>query len=301
MGLLAEIQAGAISEETSLSEVLRRCLVLAYRLKNEPLLAWVKAELNGYPDRTKVPEYRVVSVRVKVNSVGIAHRITGEAVPYEYFPEELYKLATTASIGQAVGSLEATKDQPELHVDPPARVRQWVIEHGNPDVDVTAVYQELPPGSIRGILSKIRNRLLEFVLEIEGTFPDVESGSFEATPMVAAKAGAIFNTTIFGGSPSINVGDSVQVMQIKHAVSAHDFDSLRRYLLDQGLVEHEVNELHEILDSGEDPQDVEDEATPTGSWARKAGTLIAKRGGTIAFETAKQLVVKAVLAYAGLG
>jgi hypothetical protein len=57
--LLKEIQADAIDTKVSISNVLRKCAVLASQLKNNELRDWAFKELNGYPD-TDIPPYRVV-------------------------------------------------------------------------------------------------------------------------------------------------------------------------------------------------------------------------------------------------
>lgn len=58
MTLLADIQAAAVDQTHSLSDLLRKCQILAFRLRHEPFKTWVSHELNGYPNDATLPPYR---------------------------------------------------------------------------------------------------------------------------------------------------------------------------------------------------------------------------------------------------
>src|SRR6266436_4114246 len=58
--LLRQIRDEAVDGNSELSTVLRKCLVLASELNNEPLKNWAQYELNGYPKTSGVPDYRIL-------------------------------------------------------------------------------------------------------------------------------------------------------------------------------------------------------------------------------------------------
>jgi hypothetical protein len=61
--LLQEIRDGAVDSKTDITTVLRKCLVLAAKLRHEGFRKWVEQELNGYQgDRDDLPPYRVLHV-----------------------------------------------------------------------------------------------------------------------------------------------------------------------------------------------------------------------------------------------
>ncbi|MBA2598569.1 MAG: hypothetical protein H0V00_18260 [Chloroflexia bacterium] len=72
MGLLDDIRDGAIRCSSDIDGVLRQCLLLAAKLGHEPFRQWVESELNGYPDRASLPDYRIVpaSIHFEVYSPG---------------------------------------------------------------------------------------------------------------------------------------------------------------------------------------------------------------------------------------
>jgi hypothetical protein len=50
MTLLEQIQNEAVDGTSDLATALRKCLILAARLKNQEFTEWVNHELNGYPE-----------------------------------------------------------------------------------------------------------------------------------------------------------------------------------------------------------------------------------------------------------
>ncbi len=65
MKLVDDIIELAVDDAVRLPIILRKCLVVATRLKNDRLKGWVLGELNGYSDRKALPQYRVLRVQAK--------------------------------------------------------------------------------------------------------------------------------------------------------------------------------------------------------------------------------------------
>jgi hypothetical protein len=70
MSLLREIQDAAVSNDAPITELLRRCKILAARLGSAEFGAWIDSELNGYNDASTLPEYRRGEVQSFGNLVG---------------------------------------------------------------------------------------------------------------------------------------------------------------------------------------------------------------------------------------
>ena len=58
MSLLDEIRTDLVNESAGLSNTLRKAKILASAIGLPEFREWVEFELNGYPDRDKVPSYR---------------------------------------------------------------------------------------------------------------------------------------------------------------------------------------------------------------------------------------------------
>ncbi|WP_257233996.1 MULTISPECIES: AbiTii domain-containing protein [unclassified Acinetobacter] len=90
MSLLREIQNDAVNSNIKVSDLLRRCKVLAYRLGNEDFKTWVDSELNGYESLDGIPSYRIYN---DVNSKGHFSGAFGSGlrnadIPSNCFPKE---------------------------------------------------------------------------------------------------------------------------------------------------------------------------------------------------------------------
>jgi len=55
MTLLRDIQEAAVDSTVNLTDLLRKCRVLAARLKHHEFATWVDREVNGYRDRKMLP------------------------------------------------------------------------------------------------------------------------------------------------------------------------------------------------------------------------------------------------------
>jgi hypothetical protein len=70
MKLVDEIIEMASDGKRSLSDALRKCLVLAFELKNEKLKYWIEKELNGFNTGDEIPDYRKALLHSKGNFSG---------------------------------------------------------------------------------------------------------------------------------------------------------------------------------------------------------------------------------------
>src|SRR5437879_5485936 len=55
----------ADQKNNSLSDVLLKAKVLAHRLKSRTFRQWVNSEIDGYGDKNKLPDYRIVGCNLR--------------------------------------------------------------------------------------------------------------------------------------------------------------------------------------------------------------------------------------------
>lgn len=58
--LVEELQRDALDQSVSLTELLQKCLVVAIKLEIDEFASWARLELDGYKEKNKIPEYRIV-------------------------------------------------------------------------------------------------------------------------------------------------------------------------------------------------------------------------------------------------
>jgi hypothetical protein len=213
MSLLKEIQAELIDPKLRLSDILRKCHVLAYRLKQTSLQQWISNELNGYSDEENLPIYRVLKVQSYGSFLGYGIKAGKLPIPATVLDKRFRKFAETAPIKQGVASLEslvADQDADSLQMSWPhvilAKYSLEIIQ----DMSCIGAWREIPRSSIVGILDTIRNRVLGFVLEVESELPDsreIESGAQLPSAESQQKLNQVFNTYIMGGVNNLASGD----------------------------------------------------------------------------------------------
>src|SRR5439155_21585002 len=89
MTLLEQIQDAALETKHPLADLLRKCLVLAYRLDNQAFRDWVEWELKGYPDDVELPLYRHAKGDLRANVSGMfGAEMNDVPVPMSQIPED---------------------------------------------------------------------------------------------------------------------------------------------------------------------------------------------------------------------
>ena len=107
MTLLRDIQNSAIDSNSNLSDLLRKCKVLAARLQNDKLSNWVDAELNGYESQEDLPAYRIISCHALGHLGGpFGAEMRNITIPASCLPEKMKSWAESVRLIQPISTLE---------------------------------------------------------------------------------------------------------------------------------------------------------------------------------------------------
>lgn len=232
MSLLREIQDAAIDSNTELAVLLRKCKVLAARLGNPEFKQWVENELSGYNDVESLPDYRILIVNSKGDFSGpFQSGIRNANIPLLCIKEELRKSLSHSYLNQSVAAMEAlvesasggTLKEP-WNPDLVAYFGQDIYENMN----CMQAWKVIPVTGIVAALDAVRNRILNFVLEIEAESPEAGEAPVNSTPVPQEKVHQIFNTYISGSVQNVATGSS-KVSQ--NAVNKQANDELFSQLL----------------------------------------------------------------------
>lgn len=210
MSLLREIQDAAIDSKTDLASLLRKCKVLAARLGSEEFKSWVDSELSGYKKVEDLPEYRVLHVTSKGHFSGaFGSGINNADIPMFCLPEEFRETMSLSNMMEPVASIEAlvsksdggTAQEP-WNPDFVAMVGQKIYQNMN----CMQAWKVIPITALIAALDEIRNRILNFVLEIEAQDPDAGEAALNSSPVPPEKVNQIFNTYISGSVQNVATG-----------------------------------------------------------------------------------------------
>lgn len=161
-GLIIEIQQGCLNDSISVESLLRRVKVAAVKLKLKlgDLEAWVDNELNGYPS-DEIPEHRLLRgqpmaqdpingwISVRTESLQMLDRLS------------------TAAVKQSISGLRdlVSKESDFFYWPLPPELLAYVNKYS--DYSTAQIVIQIPRGSIIAVLDFVRNKVLDWSLEME--------------------------------------------------------------------------------------------------------------------------------------
>ena len=211
MSLLRNIQESAIDANEPISVLLRQCKILAARLGSPEFKNWVEYELNGYAENDDIPKYRIMTVMCKGHFVGpFGSSLNNVEIPSRSIPEDFREGLFTSYLILPISAIESLIDSSN---------NGTIAECWSADITAVVgaeIYQEMnclqawkviPVNTLVGILDMIRNKVLDFVLEIESENPQAGDASLNSQPVAKEKVQQIFNTYISGNVQNIAIGN----------------------------------------------------------------------------------------------
>ena len=251
MSLLSEIQRDAIDEKSNISELFRKCKVLAFRLGNEDFKTWVEHELDGYPEKSTVPEYRVFRIESFGNFIGIGwSKYNNTPIPPSAIREEhrdlIKYLYFFDSIGSLASLIEGKKDNETLDISWPGDVLAYYRDKIFKGWQCTLAWKAVSISSVISILNNVRSRLLSFVLELEKEAPDIGENTQQQVDDELLQRN--FNMIIMGNVTNL-VASSEQTItyNTKVTINQYDFESLKQFLQSNGVPEKDIELLEEAI------------------------------------------------------
>jgi hypothetical protein len=288
MKLLDEIVDLAVDDKTSLPVLLRKCLVLSYRLKNERLKAWAEKELDGYADDDALPDYRQTPTLSKGTFFSPGWRMDDYTIPTFMLEERHRAMIDNAAFREGVAALQLDpqerKEGRQWRIPwPPAMVAlyQNSILKGSA---LASAYQEVPTPFNAALLDTVRNRVLKLALELQEELGSVGDDPAALPP---ERIDQTVITNIYGGHVVIagRVEDVTQAGSI--VVIKGDLASLNEALARLGTDKSDVQALDAAL-----AEDAAASASPglgqrTLGWIQSAAIKLARKGGDAALDVAK--------------
>lgn len=220
--LLRQIQEDAVSTTVPVSEVLRRCQILAARLKITELDEWVRYELNGYPPDLELPDYRICYGIARGHFTGaFGSGIRNAVLPARNLPKEYRQWGRQVNLRQPIATLQDLAGTDDISFPWPgdliARVQHDFYEH----YVLAQAWLSLGRSSFVGVIETVRNRILSFALDAEQY---VTSDEKTQSASSARELSQVFHTTIYGDVGNLGQGSETIVQH--SGVSAQDLSTL---------------------------------------------------------------------------
>jgi hypothetical protein len=170
--ILSQIQADILDEKVSLSTILRKAKVLAAELSSDELAAWAARELDGYNERSELPDYRIFRTSVFGTYTNGYWLIKNHGLSlFEIKDDWLREQLQTFHILEGVRSVEKyaqMKEGAHFYVRPEllAYVNSQVAERNLGGYGYAELYYTLGSHDFEQILDTVRNRLQDFILKL---------------------------------------------------------------------------------------------------------------------------------------
>ena len=306
MSLLRDIQNDVIDTNVDISVILRKCKVLAVRLGNEPFENWVDQELNGYKSKDLLPDYRIIQIYSKGHFSGPFGSGTNSAdIPPSCIPEkyreDLSKCNFMESISYYTNLLNISKGGDLAEQWPPDLVA-YTGRDFYKNMNCISAWKLIPNSSIFSLVEVVRNRILNFVLEIGKEAPDAGEDSPKTQKISPERVTQVFNTTIYGNvgniseaSQNVNQTTTINVLQ-------NDLNSLKAYLSSVGIPKSEIQKLEVAIqkDSVEKSSNTQKLGNKVLAWIKSVSSKIKNEAFPVLQSVGANLITQAILKYYGI-
>jgi len=195
--LVLELQRDSLDSSVPISDLLRKALVVARKLDVGEFEEWATSELSGYPDHSRVPEYRIIRGEVKAWNPynGMWIPMVMEDVETA---EKLSKRANNQGIAELEALLTGSEKKGILQMPFSKAVESHLMAGASVPLVPTLI---VPRTSIVGILDNVRNIVLNWSLRLEKDGILGEGMTFSSEERKRA-AEHVYNVTHFHGDVS---------------------------------------------------------------------------------------------------
>jgi hypothetical protein len=239
---------------SDLPTVLRKCKVLAAKLKNHDFEDWVHHELYGYP-KDAVPEYRILWGLPQGNFLGGGGSglLNVSLQEHDIDPGVIdrfvrIKLEAGAVALQLMLDRARAQDGCYKVAWPAAAMAFYKSSNVSDRLVLAQAWTLISENMLVGILDRIRNMILDFVLQIMEANPDAGEAPIGSPAVSVEKSTQIYQNTItvhgnVGSLAGGSVGTQINVEMVKPG----ELESLKAFLLSAGLPAPEVVELETAI------------------------------------------------------
>lgn len=212
MSLLREIQSATTNPSFKLADILRKAKILAARLEHQPFKNWIEKELNGYDSDDTIPPYRILTdLQSRGNFSGsFGSGAKNVPIPLLNIPKEFHEYFNQISVLEGVGAVESLVEQATQtgtgvvtsfwSPDAVALLSREFYQNMN----CLQAWRDIPLSSYVSIIDTVKNKILDFSLEIEAEAPEAGEVKPGTKPVPEETINHIFENCIFNFKENIH-------------------------------------------------------------------------------------------------
>ena len=301
MGLICDLRDDIVDSEKKLSAILRKTKVLASILRNEELKKWVEYELNGYPSADKVPDYRHSFTQSYGYFAGpLGSTLKNVPIPTVNLPEPIQKFAKKINHVEGVRGLESLleSDSPSFKIQWPADLLPLMQDKIYAGYNCIAAWRTIGRSQIEQILDTVRNKLLNFVLELKEKYPDIDDKEDVIANLPKEQISSVVNTYIFGSQNVVASGQNVAQTVVQN-IQTNDIKSLLNYMKKIGIQDDDCDDLKNAVNADGARKDKGKFGPKVIAWISKMTSKVLEGIWNVAITAAPVLLTKALAKYYG--
>jgi hypothetical protein len=168
MKLLADLITELSSPQPSLIDALVKAKVLLHKLGRKDLAEWVNNEINGYPDDSPLPPYRVIPAQVKGNVTNNAYSYSDHPLPTMHLTKEQRKGLEELDMRDSIAVLEGLAKQDKQGLQRPLPIEYGALFNKAlaGGYKVQQAWCDIGIGRFSQVIAQVRSKLLDFLLEL---------------------------------------------------------------------------------------------------------------------------------------
>ena len=303
MVLVDEIIEVLSSKNLSLENALFKAKVLAHRLGESEMKQWVDCELTGYPDAGTLPSYRVIPVSVMGNVSNTVYRYQNHPLPLSHLSKKLREKLETTYLIQSITVIEKwAENDADLTIVIAPELCPSLSKGVGYGYFVERAWGKHSLGAMLQVVTEVRSRLLDFVLNLSEQIPSEVSAEEMKKMSKEIRVADIFKNSVFGNNTTIIVGNG-SIQGVTNTITYNDFESLSANLRRQSVPDTDIAALNEAIkgDQGADEHKEKKLGSNVNKWILG---MVAKAGSSawnISVTAAGNLLDAAISTYYGFG
>ncbi|MEC5976048.1 abortive phage resistance protein [Klebsiella pneumoniae] len=291
-----ELQALSSDPSVDIVATLMKAKMIAVKLGLPEITEWIELELNGYPTNNAAPDYRKGQGQLK------ALNPFNGWIPVDLgqIDFELQKKFKTFTIIESISSVQriATLGEKKASLVVPVEIA-GMLGMGRKHIPEIRWFFSI--GFVHGLINSVRQRILDWALDLEqkgilGEGLRFSQKEKEAAPMTVHNITNIHGNINNAGVIGSGNGDITQ----NNSITTGDFNSLEKQLKEWGVSDEDVRTLHQAVQESPVPTSADNFGSRIGEWL---GNTIGKAyAGTlrIAGSAAPVLLTNAICHYYGI-
>lgn len=253
--LIEQIIHSLIDDSQPINTALLKTKFLASRLENEELLTWVNNELEGYQHNDNVPDYRISPAIFEGDYIKGTVLFRNQPIPTQGLDDEIRDYLHTWYFKQGISVLEDMTKRGDTYAYPfDATIvgvvgRNWQsYSPHNRFISLQSCRKKVTISGIHHILNTVRNKLLNFMLEIDKQFGN--QAQIDDLKKHSKQIANIMNKTIInaGDGSIVSTGDNATI-NATITISKGNQEELVKYLQSIGLSKADTDELVQVIDN----------------------------------------------------